>query len=332
MSATTTPLRLETTACNRCGRCAPLCTSRALRIGPGYIYVDWDLCDGCGTCAAACDTGAISLRQGKASAAPAPSTAGAASHGHGAGAKAVPAPKPAAGPARAAAAPGSPGVPEWSLPEAALVLVVAFALLVGAQAFVSGLAGAPVWSGVALVCYDLALVALLWYLARRRGVAAVTAYRLDTWPEWTSALYALAIAVACWLFSVTYRAVVLGIGLHPPASAGTDLPGLFGPGTVGAVLTVIVVAVLGPALEEVLLRGVVMGALRGRIGMWPAIGVSAVVFALLHASVWSLLPLTVLGVGLGWLAARSRSLWPAIAAHVLYNGVLVAAALYAAAH
>jgi membrane protease YdiL (CAAX protease family) len=66
--------------------------------------------------------------------------------------------------------------------------------------------------------------------------------------------------------------------------------------------------------------------------MWPAIGVSAVVFALLHASVWSLLPLTVLGVGLGWLAARSRSLWPAIAAHVLYNGVLVAAALYAAAH
>jgi membrane protease YdiL (CAAX protease family) len=38
----------------------------------------------------------------------------------------------------------------------------------------------------------------------------------------------------------------------------------------------------------------------------------------------------VLGVALGWLAVRSRSLWPAVAAHVLYNAVFVGAALYKA--
>jgi membrane protease YdiL (CAAX protease family) len=36
----------------------------------------------------------------------------------------------------------------------------------------------------------------------------------------------------------------------------------------------------------------------------------------------------VLGVALGWLAWRQRSVWPAIALHSLYNAVAVAAAFY----
>jgi membrane protease YdiL (CAAX protease family) len=217
----------------------------------------------------------------------------------------------------------------WSLPEAALVLVVAFALLVGVQSFVSASAGPP-WTGVAMLAYDGALVALLWYLARRNGSDPSQAYRIDGAPELWSLPLAAGVAVACWLFSVTYRVVVLAAGLQPAATEGADLTRLFGSGPFSVFLTVATVAIIGPVLEELLLRGVVLRAASVRFGMWPGIGVSALAFAALHASLWSLLPLAVLGVGLGWLASKSRSLWPAIFAHVLYNGVLVGAALYTA--
>jgi membrane protease YdiL (CAAX protease family) len=298
-------------------------------VGPGYIFVDWEKCTECGKCASVCDRGAITVRGA------APAAAAVASRA------AAPAPVPGkkAGKKAAGAAPASApkrafGVPDtvvaWTLPEAVLVLVVAFALLVGAQALPGGLAGAPVWAGVTLLVYDAVLAGLLYFLARRRGAGLLAAFRLDGLPEVRTTLLALVVAFGCWLFSVTYSAIARGMGLTPPASDGVGLTAVFGPGVVGMVLTIVVVALVGPLLEELLLRGVVLGAVSARIGVWPAIAACALAFALLHASLWSLLPLTVLGVGLGWLAVRSRSLWPAVLAHVLYNAVLVAAAFYSA--
>jgi membrane protease YdiL (CAAX protease family)/NAD-dependent dihydropyrimidine dehydrogenase PreA subunit len=337
-----TPLKLNTAACDRCGRCAPLCTPRALRVGPGYISVDWEKCTACGKCAEVCEPGAIRVRslaepvilvssrvvpiasaRGKAGGSSAGKPAGKPRVGtlHSDGDSAVPRAKSAAVPV---------GPVAWTLPEAGLVLLVAFALLLGAQALPGGFASAPVWAGITLLAYDGALAGLLYFLARRRGTSLLAAFRLDSVPDWRSALIALGVGVGCWLFSVVYRAIALGLGATPPASDGVDLTRVFGSGAVGVVLTVAVIALAGPVLEEVLLRGVVLGAVAARVGAWPAIVGCAVAFALLHASLWSFLPLTVLGVGLGWLATRSRTLWPAIGAHVLYNAVLVAAAFYAA--
>jgi membrane protease YdiL (CAAX protease family)/ferredoxin len=321
----TTRLRIDSGACDRCGACIVVCEAGALKVGPGYVAVDWERCDGCAKCASSCDAGAIRSREAVPGAAPIEierqARAAAASTAEDAG---------GAGPrARARRASGSAGA-VWSLQEAVLVLVVAFALLVGVQSFVSLSAGPP-WTGIALLGYDGALVALLWYLARRNGSDPSQAYRIDDAPEWWSLPLALGVAVACWLFSVTYRVVVLAIGLQPSATEGADLSRLFGAGPFSAFLTVAAVAVIGPVLEELLLRGVVLRAASARFGMWAGIAVSALAFAALHASLWSLLPLTVLGVGLGWLASKSRSLWPAIFAHVVYNAVLVGVALYTAA-
>jgi membrane protease YdiL (CAAX protease family)/ferredoxin len=347
-------LRLDSAACDRCGRCAPQCPEKALRVGPGYIFVDWEKCTSCGKCVDACDRGAILPRN---AAPPAPARVvpiegardkkakaskakAAASKGSGAKAAASKqtAPPHAGGGGGSAAArsAGLSGPVAWTLPEAALVLVVAFALLVGIQALPQAARGflaplAPVWSGVTLFVYDAALAALLWFLARRNGATLLAAFRLDVPPEVGNALLAVAVAFGCWLFSIAYRAAALSFGITPPASGGVDLASTFGSGTVGLVLTALVVALVGPLLEEMLLRGVVLGAVARKLGAWPAIVGCALAFALLHASLWSLLPLTVLGVGLGWLAVRSRSLWPAVLAHVLYNAVLVAAAFYAVA-
>lgn len=217
---------------------------------------------------------------------------------------------------------------EWSMAEAMLVLAVAFALLVGVRSIPADVAGSPLMSGLIVLVHDAALGALLFLLLKRHATPAMTALRLDRTPEMMSVLRALGVAVGCWLFSLLYRSAALGFGIRPPAGDGADLRSLFGSGAMGPALTVLAVAIIGPVLEELLLRGIVLRAVAGRTGVWLAIVVSAVAFALLHASAWSFLPLFVLGIGLGWVAVKSRSLWPAIGAHVLYNGIFVAAALY----
>jgi membrane protease YdiL (CAAX protease family) len=154
------------------------------------------------------------------------------------------------------------------------------------------------------------------------------AFRLDLAPEARNVLIALAVALACWRFSVTYAVLVPG----PATSVPDLLTQTFGGGVAGMAVTFVLAAVVAPLLEELLLRGVVLGALVARIGRWPAIAASALVSASLHLEVWSLLPFAVLGVGLGWLATRGRSLWPAVVAHVLYNTIMISFAFAAAVH
>ncbi|MFO8237081.1 MAG: CPBP family glutamic-type intramembrane protease [Prochlorococcaceae cyanobacterium] len=78
--------------------------------------------------------------------------------------------------------------------------------------------------------------------------------------------------------------------------------------------------VLAPLFEETLFRGVLLPALGNRWGGTAGVLVSALVFGLAHLSLGELLPLVVLGVGLGWLRLRSGRLGPCVVMHGLWNG------------
>jgi membrane protease YdiL (CAAX protease family) len=55
-----------------------------------------------------------------------------------------------------------------------------------------------------------------------------------------------------------------------------------------------------------------------------ALFATAILFAAVHSGVWPTpIPLLVLGLGLGWLALRTRSIVPSIVLHSLFNGVAV---------
>lgn len=85
-------------------------------------------------------------------------------------------------------------------------------------------------------------------------------------------------------------------------------------------LVLLFVVVLAPVLEELVFRGYVQTAVSARLGAWPAIGISAVLFGLFHLSDPHVVPvLTSVGVGLGWLRHRCGSVVPPILAHVLNN-------------
>jgi sodium transport system permease protein len=81
-----------------------------------------------------------------------------------------------------------------------------------------------------------------------------------------------------------------------------------------------------PALcEETLFRGLMMSGFR-RLGMWPAIFVTAFLFGIAHASIYRLLPVMVLGVFLGYTVWKTRSIFAGMIVHMLNNALVVAMA------
>jgi membrane protease YdiL (CAAX protease family) len=93
------------------------------------------------------------------------------------------------------------------------------------------------------------------------------------------------------------------------------------------VALILAVVVLAPLAEEALFRGLLFGGMQARWGMWPAALLSGAVFGAAHLNVSLWLPLSVAGVLLALVYARTRSLWSSTAAHATLNGVSVMLAL-----
>lgn len=80
-------------------------------------------------------------------------------------------------------------------------------------------------------------------------------------------------------------------------------------------------AVAAPIFEEFLFRGFLLPSLTRYVPVWGAIVLSALLFALAHLSLSEVLPLTVLGIVLGFVYTRSRSLLAPMLLHSLWNSV-----------
>jgi membrane protease YdiL (CAAX protease family) len=83
----------------------------------------------------------------------------------------------------------------------------------------------------------------------------------------------------------------------------------------------LVASLAAPFAEEVSFRGYVLSALGTRARPWPAILGSAALFGVMHLDPVRLPAVLFMGAVLGWLAWRSGSLWPAVAAHAANNGL-----------
>lgn len=86
----------------------------------------------------------------------------------------------------------------------------------------------------------------------------------------------------------------------------------------------IVAVTVGPMVEELMFRGVLLSALMRRLPVHASIAICAVLFGAVHLGglhfQWYALPnLMLLAVALCWLRLKSNSLWPAIVAHGMYN-------------
>lgn len=91
----------------------------------------------------------------------------------------------------------------------------------------------------------------------------------------------------------------------------------------GVVMLVLIVGVAAPIFEEIFYRGLVLRSVERRVGTWPAVGITGLVFGLSHFQLLQLPALVLFGVVAGALTVRSGRLGPAIAAHVVFNMVAV---------
>lgn len=78
---------------------------------------------------------------------------------------------------------------------------------------------------------------------------------------------------------------------------------------------------MAPVAEETLYRGFFFPALRWRYGRAAAYVLTAAVFAASHMSLWTLLPVVLVSLGLCRLYEKYGSLWYNIIAHMTWNAV-----------
>jgi membrane protease YdiL (CAAX protease family) len=150
----------------------------------------------------------------------------------------------------------------------------------------------------------------------------------------TGALWACAAgAIALILFFLATDKILAWTGIKlPPLPAPEFLLG--GPRWLPA--TILMVAIIGPAAEELTIRGLLLDWLRQKMAVWPAILMSALIFGLLHgvalhSGASGLLQLgfrIALGIVFAYLAVRYRSLLPSFALHATFNGLAVVAAAF----
>jgi hypothetical protein len=96
-----------------------------------------------------------------------------------------------------------------------------------------------------------------------------------------------------------------------------------------APLLVLGSVVIGPFAEELFYRGMLFPALRKRMPVWPAMGVSGVLFGISHLQtslegyLLVLIIIIPLGMFLAWIYERSGTLVVPVAAHAMFNLVQV---------
>ena len=92
----------------------------------------------------------------------------------------------------------------------------------------------------------------------------------------------------------------------------------------GSFSNVVYACVLAPVLEEMLFRGIILRSFLRQYAKWTAIVGSATLFGFAHMNIYQFVGALIMGVFLGWLYERTRSLLPCIALHATFNSTVTA--------
>jgi len=93
-------------------------------------------------------------------------------------------------------------------------------------------------------------------------------------------------------------------------------------------LSLVLLAVLAPLVEELIFRGLLYGWVTGRWGSLAGLIVSSVAFAAAHYEPAHVVLVLPLGFFFGWLRRRTDSLLPSLFSHIVNNGFALVAAVY----
>lgn len=173
------------------------------------------------------------------------------------------------------------------------------------------------WTGIVELAFLLVPLA---FVCRATGRKAFSPLRAFPAGEGRSVLLAAGLALASYPVMLLLQNLwILLLELMGATPQGVTLPEIKGPFELA--LALLSVAGAAAFAEELCLRGILMPALRGRMGPMAAAVLTAAIFALMHGS-FSALPYTfLLGWLMGYLALRSHTVYPAMAFHLANNAL-----------
>jgi len=226
---------------------------------------------------------------------------------------------------------GASARPRWAAWTALAALVSALLMALIGAALVGGIGSAvgasfedppPAVNIAATFVQDICFIAAAIIFARLAGRPTPAQFGLR--PP-SRPWHALGWVVGGYLLFLIVSGIWLqALGTNPedelPESLGAD------ESTAALVAVVIVVTVLAPIAEEILFRGYIFTALRGRAGVWGAAILSGLVFGGVHAvgsPIEFLLPLAFLGFVLCIVYWKTGSLYPSIGLHALNNSIAI---------
>ncbi|WP_332650298.1 CPBP family intramembrane glutamic endopeptidase [Lysinibacillus sp. 54212] len=90
-----------------------------------------------------------------------------------------------------------------------------------------------------------------------------------------------------------------------------------------APIMILVIAIIGPILEELVFRRVIFGSLIQVQGFWVSTIVSAVVFAAIHFDFTHIILYTICGLIFAFLYYKTKRLLTSIVAHILLNSFVI---------
>ncbi|MGH3441398.1 MAG: lysostaphin resistance A-like protein [Nitriliruptorales bacterium] len=186
----------------------------------------------------------------------------------------------------------------------------------------------------------LTLLGAIAYL-RLRGVLS---WRLlgPLRPRWRQVLGGIAAGVSGWIITVLMLLVALRLTRTEELPSQETLEHIVSGATAAFVLGVVLAVLLAPLVEELIYRAVFFQALRARLGVFPAMGISSLLWAAMHVEfilsssgefeVAGLVPMAVLAIFGLWLAAafhRGGSLVVPLVGHAAFNGIQLGLVLLA---
>lgn len=206
---------------------------------------------------------------------------------------------------------------------ALLLVVVVYSLNFFVQASIQGSAalaeGMPFLRAMALTLVLLLAVAP-WLACRYMRVDVKTAFGLHR-PDPRALLAGLLMGGSTWILSLAWFQFQSTVMPFAPSISRLLEEQLAWMRQSDPWVIVFFLAVIPGTCEELFFRGYVLSGVRTSLRRFAAIFVVAFAFGVFHSDVYRLVNTTALGMLLGLLVYQYRSIWPAMLAHVLHNGL-----------
>jgi membrane protease YdiL (CAAX protease family) len=174
----------------------------------------------------------------------------------------------------------------------------------------------------------LLLVVTVVFVVMPRALPGVPLLRRGglTWRDIGRRLFrGLLIGVPAWLVGMLVYLVLLVVLaelIGPPSAQDLLVEQIAS--SLNPLVTVLAVVVVAPIAEEVFFRGVVYNAWEREYGYRRALLGSALLFGIVHLSLYNFGPIFLLGLLLAYVYARTRSLLTVVAVHATFNAISTA--------